>query len=145
MDTRKITETYSVAPQISPEDMPALAEAGFTHVLCNRPDEEIPANLHADTMRTAAEAAGLIFVVNPVSNAGMTPDNITRQQEVIDTQGARILAYCRSGTRSTFVWGLANAERLAPETILQAAAEAGYDLSPLRPYLEAQSKDGSRG
>ncbi|MBR9842023.1 MAG: TIGR01244 family phosphatase [Rhodobacteraceae bacterium] len=145
MDTRKITETYSVAPQISPEDMPALAEAGFTHVLCNRPDEEIPANLHADTMRAAAEAAGLIFVVNPVSNAGMTPENIARQQEVIDTDGARILAYCRSGTRSTFVWGLVNAGRLAPETILEAAAEAGYDLSPLRPYLEAQSGDGSRG
>ena len=125
--------------------MPALAEAGFTHVLCNRPDEEVSAQFQADTLRAAAEAAGLIFVVNPVSNAGMTPDNIAHQQEVLDTEDARVLAYCRSGTRSTFVWGLANAGRLAPDTILEAAAQAGYDLSPLRPYLEAQAQDGSRG
>lgn len=143
MDARKITETYFVAPQIAAEDIPALAEAGFTHIICNRPDEEVPPALQADAMRSAAEAAGLTFVLNPVSNAGMTPDNITQQQQTLAEDQAKILAYCRSGTRSTFVWGLANAERLDPATILAAAAGAGYDLTPIRPYLEAQSEAGS--
>ena len=145
MDARKITDSYFVAPQIAVEDMPALAEAGFTHIICNRPDEEVPPELQAEAMRRAAEAAGLVFVLNPVSNAGMTPDNITQQQQTLADDGAKILAYCRSGTRSTFVWGLANAERLAPHTILEAASGAGYDLTSIRPYLEAQAKPGSGG
>ena len=139
MDARKITDTYSVAPQIAVEDIPAIAQAGFTHIICNRPDPEVPPSHQAEAIRLAAETAGLTFVINPVSNAGMTPDNVARQQDVLATEGARILAYCRSGTRSTFVWGLAHAGRLAPDTILQAAAEAGYDLSPLLPYLESQA------
>lgn len=145
MDARKITDSYFVAPQIAVEDIPALAEAGFTRIICNRPDEEVPPELQADALRAAAEAAGLAFVLNPVSNAGMTPDNIALQQDALATETGKTLAYCRSGTRSTFVWGLANAGALAPETILTAAAEAGYDLSPIQPYLEAQSQCDSGG
>lgn len=138
MDARKITDHYSVAPQITVDDIPALAEAGFTHIICNRPDEEVPAELQAATIRAASEAAGITFLVNPISGAGMTPENIAEQQQALSIQGAKILAYCRSGTRSTFAWGLANAKTLAADTILEAAANAGYDLTSLRPYLDAQ-------
>ena len=139
MDLRHITDTYAVAPQITAEDIATLAEAGFTHVICNRPDSEVTPDLYADTIRAAAEAAGLSFVVNPVTHAGMTPENISTQQEVLNAEDAKILAYCRSGTRSTFLWGLANAGKARPDEILNAAAQAGYDLSPLRPYLESQA------
>ena len=145
MDARKITDHYFVAPQIAVDDIPALAEAGFTHIICNRPDEEVPAELQADTIRAAAEAAGMVFTVNPVSGTGMTPENIAAQQKAMSEGRDKILAYCRSGTRSTFVWGLANAQRLAPETILEAAADAGYDLSPILPYLQAEAPGRSRG
>jgi len=139
MDARKLTETYAVAPQIAVDDIPALAKAGFTHVICNRPDEEVTPDLQADALRAATEAAGLTFVYNPVSGAGMTPENIATQAETLAIEDATVLAYCRSGTRSTFVWGLANATSLSPDAILSAAAAAGYDLSSLRPYLEAQT------
>lgn len=143
MDLRHITETYAVAPQITAEDASGLAAAGFTHVICNRPDAEVTPDLQADTIRAAVEAAGMIFALNPVTHAGMTPENIDQQQAIMAKDGAKILAYCRSGTRSTFLWGLACAETQTPADILAAAAQAGYDLSPLQPYLEAKAQTKS--
>ena len=140
MDLRHITETYAVAPQITAEDASTLAAAGFTHVICNRPDTEVTPDLQADAIRAAVEAAGLLFILNPVTHAGMTPENIRQQQDIMAKEGAKVLAYCRSGTRSTFLWGLAVAENHRPDEILAAAAQAGYDLSPLQPYLQAQAQ-----
>lgn len=143
MDLRHITETYAVAPQITAEDAPALEAAGFTHVICNRPDSEVTPDLQAEAIRTAVEAAGMRFSINPVTHAGMTPENISLQQDVMAESGAKVLAYCRSGTRSTFLWGLASADDHHPDDILSAAAQAGYDLSPLQPYLEAKAQAAS--
>ena len=80
MELRQVTPRYFVSPQISPEDVATLKDAGFTHVICNRPDEEIPASHHADVIGAAAEAAGLIFVVNPLTHQTMTPDRMALQR-----------------------------------------------------------------
>ena len=54
----------------------------------------------------------------------------------LDEAEGTMLAFCRSGTRSTFLWALAQANRGADgETLVRQAAEAGYDLSPIRPHL----------
>ena len=42
MDLKRLTPTLSVAPQIAPDDLPAAAAAGFTTLICNRPDGEQP-------------------------------------------------------------------------------------------------------
>ena len=48
-----------------------------------------------------------------------------------------ILAYCRSGTRSTFLWALASAKQGGdPDAIVRAAMQAGYDVSPIRPMID---------
>ena len=69
MDIRQITPDYAVSPQIEPADIAAIKAAGFRTVICNRPDEEVTAELGAAAMRDAAEAAGLAFVDNPVNGA----------------------------------------------------------------------------
>jgi uncharacterized protein (TIGR01244 family) len=47
-----------------------------------------------------------------------------------------VLAFCRSGTRSTCLWALARSSRGAdPDILIRDAAEAGYDLRPLAPLL----------
>ena len=56
MDIREITPRYSVSPQISAEDIPAIVAAGFTCVICNRPDGEIPPSHHASVIEAAAKA-----------------------------------------------------------------------------------------
>jgi uncharacterized protein (TIGR01244 family) len=48
----------------------------------------------------------------------------------------RVLAFCKSGTRSTFLWALAEAQRGADgEELMRKAAAAGYDLRPIARFL----------
>ncbi|MEC7299541.1 MAG: sulfur transferase domain-containing protein, partial [Pseudomonadota bacterium] len=88
MELRQVTPRYSVSPQITPEDMPAIKAAGFTRVICNRPDSENPAEWQAEAMSAAAAAAGLDFVNIPLTHQTMTPDNIDAQTAaMIEAEG----------------------------------------------------------
>ena len=40
MPAKPITPTLSVSEQVQPQEMAALAAAGFRAVICNRPDGE---------------------------------------------------------------------------------------------------------
>lgn len=99
MNARQITEDYSVSPQIAPEDIAAVKAAGFRSVICNRPDNEEPGQPSADTIRKAAEAAGLGFRHVPVVSGQMTAENVTDQARALGELEGPVLAYCRSGTR----------------------------------------------
>lgn len=137
MDIRHVTDRYAVSPQITPDDIPAIRDAGFTRIICNRPDEENPAPLQAEALEAAARAAGLDFVVIPLTHQTMTPDNVARQDAAAKESDGPVLAYCASGTRSTVIWSLARAaEGVNTDEILAQATKAGYDLSGLRPRLE---------
>ena len=136
MDIRPLAPGYAVSPQISVEDLPAIAEAGFTTVICNRPDAEVGPEQSSRAMRDAAEAVGLSFVALPLSQETLTPDNGIRQVETIADAPGPVLAYCRSGTRCTVIWALGQAGKLPVDEILQKATEAGYQLEQLRPALE---------
>lgn len=135
MDIRPVTSEYAVSPQITPEDLPQIAQAGFTTVICNRPDVENPAPLQANAMAEAAKQAGLTFEVLPLTHQTMTPENIARQSEIIAQSSGPVLAYCASGTRSTVIWALSQVGTQSADEILQTAAKAGYDLAGLRPAL----------
>ncbi|GAA6207046.1 protein tyrosine phosphatase family protein [Cognatishimia sp. WU-CL00825] len=143
MDIRQITPRYAVSPQISVEDIPALIEAGFTCLLCNRPDVEIPPSHQAAAMQTAAEAAGLNFVINPLTHDTMTPERLAIQRNTLENSPGKVLAYCASGTRSTVAWILGHATDVSADDLLQAAANGGYQLEALRPqinYLASQAE-----
>lgn len=140
MDLRQITPDYAVSGQIAPEDFEHLRAAGFTDVICNRPDMEVGPEAQADALRGAAEAAGLTFHVNPVVAGGLSQDNIDAQRAVLEKAEGPVFAYCRSGNRSTVVWALAKAGTTPSSELLRAAAEAGYDLEGLRTHLEAQDR-----
>lgn len=141
MDIRRITPAYAVSPQIAPDDIPAIAAAGFTTILCNRPDAEVPHELSAAVMRIAAEAAGLSFVDNPVTHQGLNMDMVSVQADTIAGSAGPVLAYCASGTRSSIVWSLSQAGKMSVDAIISATARAGYELSGLRPKLEALAHD----
>lgn len=137
MDIRPMTDLYAVSPQISADDIPALKAAGYVAVICNRPDAEVPPDLQAAAIREAAEAAGLGFTEVPLVPGAMGPDVVARHAEAIAEAGGKVLAYCNSGTRSTVAWMLGAAPEVAPETLLQAARDQGYQLDMLLPQLRA--------
>ncbi|WP_299736562.1 TIGR01244 family sulfur transferase [uncultured Roseobacter sp.] len=137
MDMRQITPRFFAAPQISAEDMPAIASAGIKRVLCNRPDMEVPPSHHCAVLAEAAEAAGLEFVIQPLTHQSMTPDVIATNHALMTDCDGPVLAYCASGTRSTIAWALAAANEIPADQIIQAARSGGYDLENLRPTFEA--------
>lgn len=140
MTPRPLTPRYHVSPQIDPADAPAIKAAGYSLVICNRPDAEVPPSHQAAAMRTAVEAAGLRFEVLPLTHQTMTAENILRQSELVDGAEGPVLAYCASGTRCSVIWALGQAESLGVDAVLEAAARAGYDLRGLRPTLEELAK-----
>lgn len=140
MDIRQISSAYSVTPQIEVADIPAIAEAGFGTIICNRPDAEVMPPQQANAIRNAAEAAGLVFVEIPVTHQTLNMDIVAAQREALDGSDKPVLAYCASGTRSTIVWALGQANEQSADKLIETAGSAGYDLSGLRPQLNALSQ-----
>lgn len=142
MDIRQITPDYAVSPQIDPGDMPDIAAAGFTTIICNRPNAEVPPSHQSDAMAEAAHAAGLTFVEIPVTHQGLNMQMIDAQKQAMNDSTGPVLAYCASGTRSSIVWSLASAGTMPTDDIIAATAAAGYDLGGMRPQLDALAAQG---
>lgn len=131
---RPLDETTFVSPrQIVPGDIRTLAAAGIRLIVNNRPDGEEPAQPSYAEIERSAHAAGLDYRHIPISG-GFPADRIEAMAEALE-QGPTLL-FCRSGTRSTYLWALARTSGGADvEGLIRRAAEAGYDLRPLRPLL----------
>ena len=140
MDIRPLTPDYAVSPQIDPEDMPAIKAAGYTTVIDNRPDGEIPPSHHTGLMQAAAEAAGLHFVVNPVIGGALTMENVEAQGAAISEAEGPVLAYCASGNRSSICWALSQAGLMTADELIGLPARHGYNLEGLRPQIEALAR-----
>lgn len=142
MDIRPIADGYAVTPQIDPDDLPQIAALGFTTIICNRPDGEVPHELSAEVLRAATEAAGLAFVDNPVISGGLTMENVTAQRSALDTANGPVLAYCASGNRSSVVWALANAGRQSTDELIEAGARHGYQTAQYRDLIDRLAQGG---
>lgn len=137
MEIRQLAANYAVSPQIDPADIAAIKAAGFTTIICNRPDVEIPPSHHAEVVKELADAAGLKFVVIPVTHQGLNAEIVTQQRNAIEASDGPVFAYCASGTRCSIVWALGQAHLKSSDDILDATTAAGYDLGGLRPQLDA--------
>jgi uncharacterized protein (TIGR01244 family) len=136
MDIRPLSETFAVSPQIEPEDVAAIKAAGFTVVVCNRPDAEVPPDVGADAIRTAVEAAGLRFVLNPLSHGSLSMDHIETQGRALAEAEGPVLAYCASGNRSSILWALSQAGSTPTDALVEAGSRAGYNLEVVRGQIE---------
>jgi uncharacterized protein (TIGR01244 family) len=129
---RQLDSTTFVSGQIAPEEIAAL---GVTTIVNNRPDGEEPGQPDSDAIAAAAQAAGIDYRHIPVAG-GISQPQVAQMADALAQAKGPVLAFCRSGTRSTYLWALARA-RLGddPEELAGKAAAAGYDLSPIRAFL----------
>lgn len=135
---RKIDDAILVSPQIAPEDLGTVADLGVRLVINNRPDDEEPGQPAGAAIAEAAEAAGLAYVAIPVTGAGFSHAQVDAMAAALEQAEGPVLAYCRSGTRSTYLWALAEAKAgTHPAILAEKAEKAGYDLRPIRPMLDA--------
>ncbi|MCR2834278.1 TIGR01244 family sulfur transferase [Parerythrobacter lacustris] len=136
-DFRRLGDRMLVSPQISLADVTEAKRLGVTTIVNNRPDGESPDQVPgADISRVASEN-GLAYVAIPVSHAGFSLPQVEAMAEAIGGSEGAVLAYCRSGTRSTFLWALAQAKAgIDPDEISTSAMAAGYDVTPIRPTID---------
>jgi len=131
----RLDEAAFVAGQIEPEDMEAIAAAGIGTIVNNRPDREQAGQPEARLIAEAARSAGLDYHFIPVAS-GVSNAQIAAMAEILGRASTPVLAFCRSGTRSTMLWALARAKLGDdPDEIEAKARAAGFDLAPIAAFL----------
>jgi uncharacterized protein (TIGR01244 family) len=99
---RAIADNVSVAPQLTPEAMAEVARLGFKSVVNNRPDfEHGPDQPTSAAIEAAARAAGLQYCHLPVDASYQSPEQIAAFARLLAELPHPVLAFCRSGARST--------------------------------------------
>jgi uncharacterized protein (TIGR01244 family) len=134
---RKIVEGVYASPQIGLADVELAKAMGIRLIVNNRPEDESPEQTPGSEIEAAARAAGIAYVAIPVTHAGFSDSQVAAMNAALEGAEGPVLAYCRSGTRSTLLWSLSEASRGAdPDQLTAAAAAGGYDLAPIRPLLD---------
>lgn len=138
---RQLTDSLYVSPQIGVDQIAEAKALGVNMVINNRPEGEEPGQPTGEAIEAAAKAAGMGYAAVPVSHGGFAPWQLDGMASAIEQAGeGKVLAYCRSGTRSTLLWALARARAGDnPDTLSETAAAAGYDLSPVRQVMDTLS------
>ncbi len=131
MDLKKINDALSVAAQIQLHEVSLVAQAGFKSVICNRPDGESPDQPSHQEIQAACAAHGMAFRFLPADTGKVLDGHGTEFGELLRTLPGPVLAYCRTGTRSTTMWALSQANVLSPTDIIDRAAKAGFDMRGL--------------
>jgi uncharacterized protein (TIGR01244 family) len=134
---RTLDETIMVAPQIGTDAVAEALAQGVTLIINNRPEGESEDQVPGAEIEAAARAAGIDYVAIPVTHSGFSEGQVAAMSDALQNATGRVLAYCRSGTRSTLLWALAqSALGEHPDTLAEKAANAGYDLAPVAPLME---------
>jgi uncharacterized protein (TIGR01244 family) len=126
-----------VSEQIAPAAVEDAKTRGVALIINNRPEGEAEDQTPGEAIESAAQAAGIGYVSIPVTHAGFSQAQVDAMIAALESAGGPVLAYCRSGTRSTLLWALARA-RMGdnPDELARKAAAAGYDVSPVRQVMD---------
>ncbi len=111
MDIRLIDENFAVTGQLAPEDIAGVVAQGFKTLICNRPDHETDGQPLYDAVAQAATAAGLQTYFIPVAGGQITQENLDEMTAAVENAPTPILAYCRSGTRCTNLYGIVQQQK----------------------------------
>lgn len=134
---RKLNDRIFASPQITLDEVAEAQRLGIGLIINNRPEGESDDQTPGDAIEAAARAAGIAYLAIPVTHAGFSEAQVKAMAAALAASDTPVLAYCRSGTRSTLLWALAEASRgESPDALAAAAAGAGYDVTPVRALMD---------
>ncbi len=141
-----ITPNFAVAGQLDASDFAEIARLGFGTVINNRPDGEEDGQLPSDAAEALSRRSGLAYHHIPAGKLDLFSDPVVNPAEIAtaDSAGGKVLAYCRSGTRSAIIWAAVSARSLPVDEVLRLLTNAGFDFDFLSDELEEQALVGSR-
>ncbi len=142
MKVQALSSQLSVSPQLSLDDVRQAQEAGIKTLICNRPDGEGPDQTTFVEIQRLAEELGMQAHYQPIISGQMDDEHAAEFGRLLADAEAPVLAYCRTGTRSTNLWALSQAANAPADDLLRAAQKAGYNITSLRGRLLAANPDG---
>jgi len=133
---RQLDDKVMVSGQLTPDQIAELKGHGVTMLVNNRPDNEDAGQPLSADLEAAADAAGMEYRHIPI-RYGLGPSDVEAMRDAMHATGdGKLLAFCRSGNRSTLAWAVARAEDGAePEELHRLAEAAGFNLSPVAHLL----------
>ncbi len=135
-DFRTLSASVLASPQLTLADVTAARTMGVGLIVNNRPEGEAEDQTPGPAIEAAARAAGIDYLAIPISPGSFDEAQVRAMVAALERADGKVLAYCRTGTRSTLLWALAQAANGEPlEAIAAAAATAGYDVSPILPAM----------
>jgi len=141
-----VTEKLAVAPQPKLSHFQEFKRQGFTTIVNNRPDGEDPNQPGSAAEEAAAHAAGLDYVHIPVTSTGMTEEDARLLKETIGQAPGPVVAHCRSGARSFYLWVLSgDLDSHTDAELLAKATELGVDTDAARTWLAAYRNSSEGG
>jgi sulfide:quinone oxidoreductase len=131
MDIKALTPHLSITPQVMVAELEAVAQMGFKAIICNRPDGEGPDQPSFKEIQTAALALGIQMSYLPAEAGKVSDADGKAFGELLATLPAPVLAYCRTGMRSTTMWALSQSGITPLPQILEASQGVGFDMKAL--------------
>ncbi len=131
MEIKPLNTVLSVSAQIAASDLQAIANAGFKSIICNRPDGEGSDQPGFNEIELAAERLGLVAHYLPAESGKVSDAQGAAFGQLMDSLPKPVLAYCRTGMRSTTMWALSSAGKVPLPLIIESSAKAGYDMKAL--------------
>lgn len=130
---KQVDSSSYVSGQVHPEE---IASLGVAMIVNNRPDNEEPGQPSSADVEAAARAAGVDYRHIPIAG-GFSNQQVEEMAEALAAAEGPILAFCKSGTRSIYLWALARAQAGEDaDELMRKGMAAGYDLSPIYIHLQ---------
>lgn len=129
-----------VRGQIDIVTLTALAEQGVMSFINNRPDNEAHMQPSHESLAKAAAELGVDYRHIPMAG-GLTSHTLDNSVEAYADMPRPIVAFCASGTRSTALWAFSHVKELGVDGVMNAVAQAGYNLEQIRGSLIEFAED----
>ncbi len=137
---KKLHKNLLVAGQLQEEDFSKLKEAGVTTIINNRPDGEEPGQMSSEDAMSIAKELGMAYVYLPMANGQPLPEGTVEAfKDAVERDSGNVLAHCRSGMRSSFIWalGAVSEGQVSVDEAIDAAQGAGIPLQNARSVLDS--------
>lgn len=136
MQIKQVNESFYVSQQITPEDLSAIKSQGVKTIICNRPDDEEVDQASIQSITEAAVEHDLQVKFLPAVSGNVSDAQVDEFSQMLSECNGPVLAYCRTGTRSSILWTLAQAGKNEFAETLEQTQKLGYELSHLKERFE---------
>jgi uncharacterized protein (TIGR01244 family) len=135
MDPIKLADQYYVLAQITEAEMVKYCAQGFEVIINNRPDNESEGQPLSKDLAKKAQELGVRYIYNPVDLSVLSQRQLDQQKAAVSS-GDKVLAFCRTGTRSSVLWVLNNQVEGAFDELVGSVNAKGFDLTRCLPAME---------